>query len=180
MGPINRLLPLKDPAKVYFDAIPHETVNELAKILKGIENYLVTEVFPKFPKEWHLKNIEGIAIKGTLKEKGFYELIDWPYPGNSGAPLSRYAKLFELFPDSVRPESPETKKLREEPIHPSTTSPAENFKRFISLFYKLLEAHLPNGNAGHVNLTNTCKAPIARMASTTTNGTHNNGKLPKN
>ena len=69
--------------RVFFSELPNERVEQLSRVIRDLEDLTVHLFLQAHSREWYSNKIVEVARKGSLQESEFYELINYPFPGEN-------------------------------------------------------------------------------------------------
>src|SRR5262249_965387 len=77
-------------------------------VLRKMEDFLVTLLLQMQPMEWYQKKIKKFAHRGTVTESEFYQIIQYPYPGENNIEFGDPSLLDVKFGLDVIEQEPES------------------------------------------------------------------------
>ncbi|MEO0335140.1 MAG: AAA family ATPase, partial [Pseudomonadota bacterium] len=73
-----------DTRRVFFCELPNDKVEQMALVLRDVEDYMVHLFLQAHPQDWYRDMIVEFAKRGSMTEAEMYELIEYPFPGENG------------------------------------------------------------------------------------------------
>lgn len=125
-----------------FADVPAEQVERLGLILRNMENYLVADLTAAHSREWYLAKIEEFARRGGVTEKEFYEVIDYPHPGENNFEFGENFATNNLFPGVMESLPAEAQVMAAFLQGQTQTTAAQNLTAGIDFLAKELETRL--------------------------------------
>lgn len=96
-----------------FASIPPADAKKLGRLLREMENFIVSDLLKRNSQQWYVEKISTLATKGAMSEVEFYQLIGRPHPGNS-SPTEVTDHFRNLFNNILRDEEVGTPLARKE------------------------------------------------------------------
>ena len=91
-----------------FEPLSDDKVHQLSMVIRDLEDYLVTQLLRIHDTNWYFERISEFAKQAVLTEEQFYQLLEYPFPGENeifiGARTRtsrEFQNLIESDPDSV-------------------------------------------------------------------------------
>lgn len=125
-----------------FAPLTAEDVKRLGLILRDLEDYLVEQLLEAHPMDWYIDKISRLAQEGAMTEKEFYELIEYPFPGDNRELVYRNRALEERFAQVIREPSESIQTTRTQRTSQVPETVEERLQRFVQFFAATLDKRL--------------------------------------